>query len=415
MKKLPFNFSVQANADSPAPAEISIRGVIGRYIDAEMYSVSDTEEDVLNELNKIPKEKKINVRINSPGGDVGLALGCYNALARRAQDITTFNDGYACSSAAILMLAGSRRISPTGSIWMIHCASSETSGNAADKRKDAEMLDTHDKVMSGLLAKTAGGTPDEWFKKMQAETWMTGEEAVEMKLAHEAPDIAIESGGGEPDAEFQRVVRSFKHIPDNLRSRFLVSATAEVPPPTQEQKQQPTKVKSMKQIITALVTAGYVIPADADENQVLPHITALLAERTSLKTENQGHLDARKLRVTGLLDTAVTDKIILPARKDSLLALGTANAAGESEVFAQIFELRAAKLASGGHRGAPPVPHGGGGSGGDTIESLLEEQTEAAKANDGDRLAAINGKLRELRGRKDLFKPAEERPYFNRN
>jgi ATP-dependent Clp protease, protease subunit len=413
MKKLPFNFNVVANADNSKPAEISIRGVIGRYFDPETYSMSDTEEDVLNELNQIPVGKKINVRINSPGGNVGLTLGCFNALARRSADITTFNEGYACSSASVLMLAGSRRVSPKSSLMMIHCASNDCIGNAADMRKNADTLDAHDKVMAALYAKAAGGTPEDWMKKMQDETWMTGEEAVANGLAT-SDDGEIQMDDGEPDAECKRIVATFKNIPENLRSRLAVRAQAVGNPPTPPTPQPQPKVKSMKKITAALVAAGLITASTEEqtEDSLLPQINAVLAENKRLKTENEGFVTARKNRVTAALDLAVTDKVIADTRKAGLLALGTATAEGENEVLAQLAELREAKAMK-APRGAAPVPRAQGGGEADTIESLLEEQAEAMKGTDGDLLASINAKLAEKRGRKDLFKAAEERRAYN--
>jgi len=396
--KPPF-ILVTANAGTDMPAEISIRGVIGRYWNSETYSIGDTESDVLDELKTIPAGKKINVRINSIGGEVAYCLGCYNALAGRAADVTTYNCGYACSSASILMLAGSKRVSPKSSIWMIHRAAANTSGNTKDKLKDSEMLQKHDDMMASLYAKHAGGTPQEWMDKMDAETWMTGEEAVQMKLATDG-DGEMEQAAGEVDDQSKKVIATFKHIPDNLKSRLTITAKANLPMP------QPTK-QSMKKIIDALVAAGFTVGADATEDAISLVISRDVAP---IKAENQKHIDARKSRVTTLLDAAVADKTITEARKSGLLAFGTANAEGEAEVMAQIADIRTAKAAT-NRRGANPVPRGE--EAGDTIESLLAEQAEAIKEKDSDTLAQINAKLAAKRGRDKIFEPYEERPVYH--
>lgn len=403
-RKLPFNFNVQANATTTEPAEIVIRGVIGSYFDDETWSISDTEEDVLNELNQIPAGKKINVRINSVGGDVGLTLGCYNALARRTADVTTYNEGYACSAASVLMLAGSRRVSPKSSIWMIHCASNYCGGNAAASRKNAEMLDVHDQTLAAIYAKAAGGTPGEWMKKMEAETWMTGEQALECKLAtsDEGDTLPMDDDMGEPEAQArQAIVSTFKNVPENLRSRIFVKAQAAVIPPPAVNNQP--KKTNMKSIITALVAAGFSIPAETtDETLILPAIMALITARTSLTAEVAAVTKARLTRITDLVTAAVTDKTIVEARKAGLINLGSATAEGETEVMAFIGDLRAAKV-TGGPRGARPVPRGENEP--DTRETLLADQAEAIAAGDSDRLAVINVKLREQRGHGKMFTP----------
>lgn len=412
MKIRPFNFIVRAQADGEY--EISVRGIIGQYFDPETYSMSDTEQDVLNELNQIPAGKKINVRVNSIGGAVQLGLGIFNALSRRKGDVTTYNDGFACSAAAIVMLAGDRRVSPPASMMMIHNASGGGEGTAKDMRTIADCLDTIDDVQASTLAMVSGKkTKAEFAAMLSTTTWMTGEQAVECGLATECagevmPDDDEDAATAKAELE---LVGHYKNPPKNLLERLNAKAQAVTPPPTNN---QPTKEKTMKLIIAALVAAGISVAADASEETVLANINPILAENKRLKTENEAHLAARKNRLTALLDAAVTDKVIVEARKTSLLALGTASAEGETEVTAQVAELREAKAVK-APRGAEPVPRAQGGGNEDTIESLLEEQAEAMKGTDGELLASINAKLSKLRGRDKLFTPPEERPAFARN
>lgn len=415
MSKIDKFFSIRANADSETPAEISVRGLVGSYYDAETYSPTDTEEDVLNALKKIPSGKKINLRINSLGGNFGLALGCYNALARRSADITTYNEGFACSAGSVLFAVGSRRVSPASSVVMVHRAAGGVEGNSDDVRKYAEALDACSTAMAACYAKATGDTPQQWMDKMKAETWMSGEQAVASGLATDTggEDISMEDDS-DMGAESRLIVATFKNIPQNLRSRLTVTAQAPAQLPTPPTNQQPTKIKSMKNIIAALVATGITgLAADADETAVLPHITALIGERNALKTESTAQATARKTRITALVDAAVTEKTIVEAQKAGLITLGSGSPEGETSAMAILADIRALKTAPAA-RGARPVPRGEGE--GDSIESLLEDQKDAIAAGDGEKMAEINAKLAEKRGRKDLFSPvAETRVYSGRN
>ena len=63
--KRPFDFQIRAQASGRYA--ITIRGIIGEYVDYERWTISDTEKDVLNELKQIPQDAAIDCRINSRG------------------------------------------------------------------------------------------------------------------------------------------------------------------------------------------------------------------------------------------------------------------------------------------------------------------------------------------------------------
>jgi ATP-dependent protease ClpP protease subunit len=402
MKKLPFTLSIQANANSDEPAEMSIRGIIGSSFDPETWTMKTTEDEVLSELAQIPKGKKINVRINSPGGDFGLALGCYNALATRHADVTTYNAGFACSAASCLMLAGANRVSPPSCNWMIHCASSGTYGNSADHQKSLDMLKSIDKTMAAMYCKASGvGTPEEWLAKMEKETWMTGDEACDMKLATSS-EGETDSPEIEMTAETKKVIATFKHIPTNLQPRFNVAATAVNPPPTNNN--QP-KIKSMKKIIAALVASGITCADDANEETVVAHVSSIISQRDGFKNQIDAATAARKTRVEAAVNQAVTDKIVSEVRKASMIATGCASSEGETVILDQITDLREAKATN--RRGANPVPRGTQTGEEESIEALLEEQRAAIAANNSDDLAAVNQRLAKARKREPLFTKPE--------
>ncbi|MFT3952773.1 MAG: Clp protease ClpP [Oscillospiraceae bacterium] len=125
----------------------------------------------------------INVHINSYGGDVSEGLAIYNALKNHAAKIRTYCDGFACSSASVIFMAGDERIMNDASILMIHNAWVSATGDANQLRKEAETLE---KLMTALCAayKTGVTVDDEQLKAMlDAETWILPEDAVTMGFA----------------------------------------------------------------------------------------------------------------------------------------------------------------------------------------------------------------------------------------
>lgn len=409
MKKLPFKFHVTAQADNAEPATISVRGIIGDYVD-DYWNMTNTEEAVLNELNAIPAGKKINAYINTVGGRVDYCLGIFNALKTRAKDVTTINAGFACSSGSVLMLAGDRRICPDSSLVMIHRPSGGGEGDEDDMQNIVQQLKTCGQLMADIYAKALNITPAKALEMMKATTWMTGKQAVECGFATESGDDSMV----DPDADEnvsseagKKIIAGF-NIPKNLQARFAVRASAENQPPT---PQPQPKVKSMKKITAALVAAGLITASTEEqtEDSLLPQINAIVAENKRLKTDNEAHLTARKTRVTALLATAVTDKVITEARQTSLLALGTASAEGETEVIAQIGELRAAKTPPIARGAKPAKPGAGEGDEASQTEARLEEiQSELTKKNiTAETRATLTAESLKLRGMDNLFKKPE--------
>jgi ATP-dependent Clp endopeptidase proteolytic subunit ClpP len=393
-KKLPKNFTVTPSANAGEPAELAIRGAIGDSWDMDEYTMSNTEEEVINALADIPKGTKINLRINSPGGNVAYALGIYNALKRRTADVTTYNEGIACSSASVLMCAGARAVMPKSSVFMIHCASNGAYGNAVDMAKNIELLNTFDKTIAAVLAEKSKKTPEAIMDLMKAESWMTGDEARQNGFADESNDDEPLMNSATADS-----LARFKHTPQNLRSRLVTAAA--VPNP------QTTPEISMKKIIAALVAAGITaLAADASEDAIANAVTGLADERTRFKTANDAQVTAQKTRVTNRVQAAIDAKKVKAERKDALIAIGVANEAG-LDFLDDITVAAPANAAQPRQRGANPAPAAGAGEAGE-VESEIATLRESNRTEKDPTLLANNSRrLRELRGHKELFTPAK--------
>jgi len=405
--KRPFNLSIRAQASGRYA--ITIRGIIGEYFDAETWTIKDTEEDVLNELKKIPEDADIDVYINTRGGDVGLGLGIYNALSRRKDHVTTHNCGYALSAGSIAMLAGHKRVSPAASVWMIHRAQGGSDGTCKDLRSMGDGLEVIDNMMAAVYAAVAGKKSKEEFLAMMDKTsWFDGQQAVELGLAtHCEGDVADPDGDNDEitDAE-KRIIASFeKTIPENLRARVLgkapaarASLPAGTPPATNK---QPT-AKKMNKIIAALVAAGFAVATDANEDAVLAHVNTLISDRTGLKAKLDGHETALKNRVTAKVEKAITDKLIKAERKDNLIKAGLA----DESALDFIDDIRAASAESTAKTPRGVRPAARMETEGDDVNAKIAANSE--KLANGDLSAEERGQFAaqglELRGLKNLFK-----------
>lgn len=161
-------------------------------------------EGLVEQLNEI-NASTINVRINSPGGDVYEAIAIFNTLINHPATINVYVDAIAASAASVIAMAGDKITMMVGSQMMIHDAMGIELGNAADMRAMAEFLDKQSDNIASIYANKAGGEVKEWRDLMLAETWMFAKEAVDMNLADEVyvKSKSAEPAEGSPEEEGQ--------------------------------------------------------------------------------------------------------------------------------------------------------------------------------------------------------------------
>lgn len=164
-------YSLETTGDS---ADLYIFGDITSWPwdekDKDAYSI-------VKELTGITADS-INVHINSYGGDVAEGLAIYNTLKNSNKKVTTYCDGFACSAASVIFMAGDERIINEASLLMIHNAWTLASGNANDFRKRADDLDKITQASINAYMRHVSISEEELKALMDQETWITAEEAV---------------------------------------------------------------------------------------------------------------------------------------------------------------------------------------------------------------------------------------------
>lgn len=126
---------------------------------------------------------KVNLRINSPGGDVFEARAMMTAIREHSATFTAKIDGLAASAATALTLACDSVEIADGGFYMIHQAWTFAMGNADDLKATATLLEKVDTVLvEGYVAKSGKG--EEVVRNfMRAETWFNAQEAVDAGFA----------------------------------------------------------------------------------------------------------------------------------------------------------------------------------------------------------------------------------------
>jgi ATP-dependent Clp protease protease subunit len=125
----------------------------------------------------------INVFINSYGGEVAEGLAIYNQLRRHKAKVKTYCDGFACSAASVVFMAGDERIMSNASLLMIHNAWMWTAGNPSQLRKNADDLETITQASINAYMNHVNITEDELKALLDAETWLSALDALDMGFA----------------------------------------------------------------------------------------------------------------------------------------------------------------------------------------------------------------------------------------
>lgn len=177
----------------------------------------------------------INVHINSYGGEVAEGLAIYNVLKQHKAKVKTYCDGFACSAASVVFMAGDERIMSAASLLMIHNAWTYTQGNASELRKAADDLDTITGASVAAYMACVNIDKDRVVELMDAESWIAPPDALEMGFA----TSVVGDGAKSPSQSARKIVF------DRLTSQ--VSPAPKAPP-----AQPKPKEKNLSTFLNAL-------------------------------------------------------------------------------------------------------------------------------------------------------------------
>ena len=147
-----------------------------------------TPQMIANDLKESGKIDVINLRINSPGGDVFDGITIYNLLKRHPARVEVDIDGLCGSIATIIAMAGDHVRMAQNATFMVHEPSSGAFGTAEDMRKQADVLDqAKESLLDTYIAKT-GGNRGHLSELMAAESWLRASDAREEGFVDEVTD-----------------------------------------------------------------------------------------------------------------------------------------------------------------------------------------------------------------------------------
>lgn len=238
--------------------------IFGDIVDEEYFETDVSAASLATRLDGLDVDE-IDVHINSYGGSVSSGLAIYNSLKNHKAKVKTYCDGFACSIASVIFMAGDERIMNEASLLMIHNAWMYTAGNAEQLRKDADDLDTITQASMAAYMSRAKVTEDELKELLDAETWLLPSAALEKGFA---TSIVAEAQTNKVAASARRAIFSIitgAHEPqgvtaDEIAEKLFARIKAEAPTPA-EPPAEPAPTEE---------------PPAPQENKVLKMFNALL-------------------------------------------------------------------------------------------------------------------------------------------
>ncbi|MEQ5872581.1 Clp protease ClpP [Sagittula sp. NFXS13] len=167
--------SVRADADA---ATISVLDPIG----ADYFGDGVTAKRIGAALRQIG-DGDVTVSINSPGGDFFEGLAIYNQLVEHKGAVTVKILGLAASAASVIAMAGDRIEIARAGFLMIHNTWVMAAGDKHALREVAHWLEPFDAAAVDVYHARTGTDAKELAKMLDAETWISGADAVDRGFA----------------------------------------------------------------------------------------------------------------------------------------------------------------------------------------------------------------------------------------
>ena len=229
----------------------------------------------------------IVVAFNSIGGDLFDGLAIHNALSRLGERCTGRVDALAASAASVAVCGAHRVVIASNAMLMIHNPWTYASGDAEDLRKVATALD---QAMEAIIAAYKSKAPDidevELRRLVNAETWLTANEAVALGLADEVGEgVTVKACLGQGSA-----LQRFQHAP-----QALLAQLEEPPEPEPEPAPEP-------------------IPPEPDKPPVVDSAKLALLITQSCNTAGISNLIEPLISTTKLADEATVNAAITNAK-----------------------------------------------------------------------------------------------------
>lgn len=156
--------------------------IFGDIVPFEFFSSDVSAYGIVKQIKNLDVDE-IRVHIDSYGGSVSEGWAIYNALRQHPAKVITYGDGFVASAALYPFLAGDNRIASNLSAYYLHRVSIAADGYSDDLRKAADEADQMTEIGISAFVERTGMDENEARKLMEAETWLSPDQAMEYGIA----------------------------------------------------------------------------------------------------------------------------------------------------------------------------------------------------------------------------------------
>lgn len=276
-------------------ADLFVYGEIVQEKSVDWWTGEESQTDVglmdfKEQLDSIGNVQKLNIYINSPGGDVFTASTMISMLQRvkdKGITINAYVDGLSASAASFLMMVADNVNLYKNSTVMVHKPMSIAIGNANEMQKTIDALNKiEESVMMPMYMSKSKVDEEEIKSLIDAETWLSAKEMDQYfnvtLLDEEKTAVASISSN---------LFKNYKNVPDFIKNSLKIVQNNE-------------KIEENAQNNENIVQNDEKIEENAQENEEIVQNEPIqeenspkISENETILTENQSKEEEIKARL----------------------------------------------------------------------------------------------------------------------
>lgn len=196
----------------------------GEISDVSWWGDEVTPVQFQKDLAALGELDRLDIYVNSPGGDVFAGFTIYNIIKRCAAEVVAHVDGLAASAASYVCMAADKIVMPKNATMMIHNAAVRVCGNKERLRELVDELERIDRQITDIYTAKTGADAEKVAEMMSAETWMSGEEAFALGFCDELADLQAVAC-----ADVAKYADMYRNTPERLMEKPQAPGEPEKP------------------------------------------------------------------------------------------------------------------------------------------------------------------------------------------